>query len=346
MVGQYDHRAKGYRSGRGRAADWEPLDFDDRTKSIQPQWRIVAVPAKAADRVRRYRVGFCDVASPTNERTLVAALIPPGTICGHKVPTFTYPDGYEWAYAVWLACELVCMRLHRAEESLSRRWRSASWTVCRFLVHQPDDATARRLVPLVARLTCTSPEMIGYWQLLCARWVRESDRQRRYPRRVRRGPRLEIRAELDAIVAANVYGIDRDELEFILSTFPTAARYETTRYGEFRSAPPGARAYDAITSARARRRPCRPDAAETPTGLCGLRKPLRSRPRLALPAMSVILAKRALPKSLGGAPPPEVAAALAQLPNSFGQLGLAERRSESEHQGPEGTAGPVPVARW
>ena len=39
--------------------------------------------------------------------------------------------------------------------------------------------------------------------------------------------------------------------------------------------------------------------------------------------MSVILAKRALPKSLGGAPPPEVAAALAQLPNSFGQLGLA-----------------------
>ena len=39
--------------------------------------------------------------------------------------------------------------------------------------------------------------------------------------------------------------------------------------------------------------------------------------------MSVIIAKRALPKSLGGAPPPEVAAALAQLPNSFGQLGLA-----------------------
>jgi hypothetical protein len=39
--------------------------------------------------------------------------------------------------------------------------------------------------------------------------------------------------------------------------------------------------------------------------------------------MSVILAKRALPKSLGGAPPREVAAALAQLPNSFGQLGLA-----------------------
>ena len=39
--------------------------------------------------------------------------------------------------------------------------------------------------------------------------------------------------------------------------------------------------------------------------------------------MSVLLAKRALPRSLGDAPPPEVAAALAQLPGAFGQLGLA-----------------------
>lgn len=39
--------------------------------------------------------------------------------------------------------------------------------------------------------------------------------------------------------------------------------------------------------------------------------------------MAVYLAKRALPKSLGGAPPPHVAGALAQLRSSFGQLGLA-----------------------
>lgn len=39
--------------------------------------------------------------------------------------------------------------------------------------------------------------------------------------------------------------------------------------------------------------------------------------------MSVLLAKRALPRSLGAAPPPEVAAALARLPDAFGQLGLS-----------------------
>lgn len=38
--------------------------------------------------------------------------------------------------------------------------------------------------------------------------------------------------------------------------------------------------------------------------------------------MSVLVAKRALPRSLGDAPPAEVASALAKLPAAFGQLGL------------------------
>jgi hypothetical protein len=55
--------------------------------------------------------------------------------------------------------------------------------------------------------------------------------------------------------------------------------------------------------------------------------------------MSVILAKRALPKSLSGAPPPEVAAALAQLPNSFGQLGLASGAASLNIKGLRGQPG-------
>src|SRR4051794_24474784 len=38
--------------------------------------------------------------------------------------------------------------------------------------------------------------------------------------------------------------------------------------------------------------------------------------------MSVLLAKRALPRALGEVPPPDVAAALARLPEGFGQMGL------------------------
>jgi hypothetical protein len=51
MVDQYDYRAKGYRSGRKRAAVWEQLSFGEPGKTIQPQWYIPRddVPLKAIE---------------------------------------------------------------------------------------------------------------------------------------------------------------------------------------------------------------------------------------------------------------------------------------------------------
>ena len=252
MVQQHDHRAKGYRSGRGRAAVWEPLSFGDATKSIQSQWRISQVPAKAAERVRRYRVGFCDVASPTNERSLVAALIPPGAICGHKVPTILYDDGYEWAYAVWLGVANSFAADFVARKKVSLTMALGVLDSLPFPRPAPYDAAARCLVPLVARLTCTSPEMLGYWRLLASDGFVDPVQGGAIPGELDEDRRLELRAQIDAIVAADVYGIDRAELEFIMSTFPTAARYETALYGEFRSARLVLDAYDAIIARRTR----------------------------------------------------------------------------------------------
>jgi hypothetical protein len=92
MIDAYDYRAKGYLAGRGRSADWPDFPFGTPGKSIQPQWRILPakVPDKLIGRIDKYRIGFCDVASPTNSRSLIAALVPPNTICGDKVPTITF----------------------------------------------------------------------------------------------------------------------------------------------------------------------------------------------------------------------------------------------------------------
>jgi hypothetical protein len=77
MVDPYDYRAKGYRSGRGRAAYWAELRFGDPDKVILPQWRILEekVPKKLKNRIKQYRISYCKVGSPTNERTLKAALV-------------------------------------------------------------------------------------------------------------------------------------------------------------------------------------------------------------------------------------------------------------------------------
>jgi hypothetical protein len=250
MVWQFDHRAKGYRSGRGRAAVWEPLPFENASKSIQPQWRIPAsaIPAKARHRVERYRVGFCDVASPTNERSLVATLIPPRAICGDKVPTFVYPNGSDWAYMVWLAVAnaFACDFIARKKISL----KMALGTVDSFPFPRldPSDPRARALVPLAARLTCTGPEMLDYWALLVRDgWV-EPARAGTIPGEIDDERRIELRAEIDAIVAAEVYGLTREEFEFVLSAFPLAARYETERWGEFRSGRLALEAFDRLAS--------------------------------------------------------------------------------------------------
>ena len=38
------------------------------------------------------RAGFCDITGQTNERTVLAAIIPAGVICGNKVPTIVFED--------------------------------------------------------------------------------------------------------------------------------------------------------------------------------------------------------------------------------------------------------------
>jgi N-6 DNA Methylase len=94
MVEAYDHRAKAYISGRGRKAVWTELAFGSEEKRIRPQWRLASanIPPKRGDQWRKYRLGFCDVASPTNQRAFVCALIPPLTICGDKVPTLLFSN--------------------------------------------------------------------------------------------------------------------------------------------------------------------------------------------------------------------------------------------------------------
>ena len=47
--------------------------------------------------------------------------------------------------------------------------------------------------------------------------------------------RVEAAAEIEALVAHHVFGLDLDELEFILGSFDKVATAETARFGEYLS---------------------------------------------------------------------------------------------------------------
>ena len=238
MVDQFDHRAKAYRSGRGRSAVWEPLPFGDQHKDIVPQWRLPPekIPNKLGDRTARYRVGWCDVTAPRNERSLVAALIPPGVICGHKVPTVSFPEGFEWSYMPWLAvANSFCVDfLSRKKVALSM-----SITVLDSLPFPRLPLThpvVNRLARLALRLTCTSREMTAYWNAMASYGLCEAIADGdTLPGFADPEQRAAARAEIDAVVARSLFDLSADELAAILDTFPVLRRREEKTYGEFRT---------------------------------------------------------------------------------------------------------------
>lgn len=255
MVAAYDHRAKGYRSGRGRKADWCDLPFGSPSKSIQSQWFIALdkVPDKVQERYQRYRIGFCDVASPTNERSLVAALIPPGTLAGHTVPTILLEPNAEWNYAAWLAVANSFCVDFLVRFKVSLHMSLSILDSLPFPRLQQDDSRVRFLVPRVARLLCTGPEMVNFWNALAeAGWVDWKAEHGASPGEADLNRRAAIEAEIDAFVAKELFGLTRDELAYLLDTFPIVEKRDRKVHGDYRTKILILQAYDVLSASSLR----------------------------------------------------------------------------------------------
>jgi len=217
---------------------WDDLTFGDLTKNIQPQWYIPwsNVPDKTRERLERFRVGFCDVASPTNERALTAAVIPSGVLCGHKVPTITFPNEFAWAYVPNFGV-LNSFTL----DFLVRKKAGRSMTFTIFdslpiprlrLEHPAVAALARR----VLRLTCTGTEMNPFWNGMAKfGWVEPVAPTAPAPGLLDEEERLVVAAEIEVIVARDLFGLNTSEMELVLATFPIVERRQTARFGEYRT---------------------------------------------------------------------------------------------------------------
>lgn len=245
MIDTYDYRAKGYVSGRGREAVWEDLDFDASNKQIQPQWRILShkLPDKLKGRIDRYRIGFCDVASPTNSRSLVAALLPSSSVSGHKVPTIEFLGGSPKDILLWLgvANSFAMDFLVRKKVALTM-----SYTIMDSLPFPRDfDCTpsAAEIARRVCMLCAVGPEMEEFRRKAVEAGILS------YVEDVveEPGQRWSLAAEIDALVARDVFGLTMDEMLYILDpsnilgeecdteTFKALRNKELREHGEFRT---------------------------------------------------------------------------------------------------------------
>lgn len=246
MVTHHDYRAKGYVSGHGRNVTWEPLAFGSLEKRIRPQWRVLPerIPNKIRDRVRRYRIGFCDVARADDQRSLMAALIPPNSVCGDKVPTIEFDPASPAVTMLWLgvANSLAMDFVVRMKVSLKMSM-SLMATLPFPRKVDANEATAH-VCALAARLSCAGPEMAEFLvelereSSLCGKsLVPSNDAEER----------ALLASELNAVVARDLFGLTREEMTYLLEprdvlgldctaeTFSALRRAEEREYGEYRT---------------------------------------------------------------------------------------------------------------
>lgn len=211
MVHQYHSTAKAHVGGQGRSAEWRSTYFEKR-RVYRPQFWYATnqLPQEVQKRVSLGRVGFCDITGQTNERSLLSSWIPPGVVCGNKVPTILFRSQVEQQTIgnAWLgiANSFVFDWLLR---------RVLTTTVNYFLLldlpvpsFDKKHADIMRLSRLGKKLSLADPSQ---------KWA--------YAR---------MRADAD-IAVARLYGVDFLSLKLILSDFPLLDRAQPAIFDERRS---------------------------------------------------------------------------------------------------------------
>ncbi|MGO9059851.1 MAG: Eco57I restriction-modification methylase domain-containing protein, partial [Candidatus Binataceae bacterium] len=215
MVDMFDHRAKMYVSGRGRSAVWQELPFGLPDKAIRPQWRIAEskIPDKLGTRWKECRIGICDVASPTNQRALVAALLPAGVICGHKVPTIQFLPHDDRLMLLWLgiANSFSVDFIVRKKVALTMSYTLLdSLPLPRIWSGTPLEL---EIAQRTLKLSATAAEMSAFWSHAAQQLGIDAKSDHPCEDPVRRE---KLRAELDVLVARDFFGLTPEEMRYLL----------------------------------------------------------------------------------------------------------------------------------
>ncbi|CAJ0864607.1 Eco57I restriction-modification methylase domain-containing protein [Ralstonia mannitolilytica] len=223
---------------------------DDELATLQPF--AAQAPGEARDRALhaeldawmdrrspRWLMGWRDITNATNERTVIASVMPRVGV-GNKIPLFLLPSGISAQHAAALLANLSSLVLDFVARQKIGGTTLNYFYMKQFPILPPDCYTAADLdfiVPRVLELTYTAHDLaawaadLGYTG---APFPWNPDR------------RAQLRAELDAYYA-RLYGLNEDELRYVLDpaevegpdypseTFRVLKNNELRLYGEYRT---------------------------------------------------------------------------------------------------------------
>lgn len=191
-------------------------------------------------------LGFKNVTSPTNERTLLATILPFSAV-GNSVPIII-PANFPGAK------HITCLNSNLSALVFDYivRQKMGNVNINFYIVEQlpvipPEcytDALINLISPKVVELTYTAWDLEPFAQDILTEigpdkwneWFPQNSLQegRPHPFKWDTDRRFDLQRELDAIYA-HLYGISREDLEYILETFPIVKKNDEKEYGSFKT---------------------------------------------------------------------------------------------------------------
>lgn len=245
MVQMYDHRAAGVTVNPNnlfRPAQPEPTTLsqhEDPAFSPAPQFWVQrqAVDARVQTD-SRWLLCFKEITSPTNERTWMACVIPLSA-CSNKVPLLLPRSGHADVRLAMLLANINSMATDYAVRQ-KMGGQTLNWFVVKqFPVLPPEryeqefhgTRLADFIAPRVLELTYTAHDIAGFAEDM---GHVDEQGQVKLPFAWDEERRLHLRCQLDALYF-HLYGLTRDETEYVLSTFPIVQRHDEQRHGRYRT---------------------------------------------------------------------------------------------------------------
>jgi hypothetical protein len=155
----------------------------------------------------RPRVAFRDVTNRTNQRTVIAALLPPEVFITNKGPYFLWPRGDEkdQAYLLGVLCSIPLDWYARRFVEVNVNF----FIINPFPIPRPqrDDKRWQRVVALAGRLACPDRRFAGWARAVGVECGKLADDEKE-----------DMIHELDAVVA-HLYGLGEAQLHHIFATF-------------------------------------------------------------------------------------------------------------------------------
>lgn len=190
--------------------------WEDPPRYLVPMDKI-ASRINWLDSAQFFRLAFRAIASSTNERTGILAIIPPGFLFGNSSPCERNPRERE---------NLSTLILLSIANSFAFDWNLRNRAGANVNLFILNGCPAPKLTTQVEaflshaalRLTCNHAGYAPLWHDQLAKIWREPTEPQTWPVLANDGPRWAVRAAIDAVVA-DAYGLSAEQYRHILSSF-------------------------------------------------------------------------------------------------------------------------------